>query len=90
MERVRTVVNDTYAILRAGLVDGSEPHWVSPWSAALASTPSAGRRTANVRYPALGPITGDWGGGFGLGLEVLWHAIRAEDGRGPATGLAGP
>jgi N-acetylglucosamine kinase-like BadF-type ATPase len=40
-----------------------------------------------TRYLALGTISGDWGGGYGLGLEVLWHAIRAEDGRGPATVL---
>jgi N-acetylglucosamine kinase-like BadF-type ATPase len=38
-----------------------------------------------TRYLALGTISGDWGGGHGLGLEVLWHAIRAEDGRGPGT-----
>jgi N-acetylglucosamine kinase-like BadF-type ATPase len=41
-----------------------------------------------TRYLALGTISGDWGGGYGLGLEVLWHAMRAEDGRGPATVLA--
>jgi len=40
-----------------------------------------------TRYLALGTISGDWGGGYGLGLEVLWHAIRAEDGRGPGTVL---
>jgi N-acetylglucosamine kinase-like BadF-type ATPase len=40
------------------------------------------------RYLALGTISGDWGGGHGLGLEVLWHAMRAEDGRGPSTALA--
>ena len=28
-------------------------------------------------------------GGYGLGLEVLWHALRAEDGRGRDTALAG-
>jgi N-acetylglucosamine kinase-like BadF-type ATPase len=42
-----------------------------------------------TRYLALGTISGDWGGGYGLGLEVLWHAIRAEDGRGRDTALAG-
>jgi N-acetylglucosamine kinase-like BadF-type ATPase len=42
-----------------------------------------------TRYLALGTISGDWGGGHGLGVEVLWHAIRAEDGRGPATILTG-
>jgi len=85
-----TVVNDTYAILRAGLVDGSEPHW------GVAVVCGAGINAVGVapdgrvlRYLALGTISGDWGGGYGLGLEVLWHAIRAEDGRGPDTALAG-
>jgi len=32
-------------------------------------------------------ITGDWGGGSGLGYAALWWAVRAEDGRGPHTAL---
>jgi N-acetylglucosamine kinase-like BadF-type ATPase len=40
-----------------------------------------------TRYLALGSITGDWGGGYGLGRAALWWAIRAEDGRGPETTL---
>ena len=40
-------------------------------------------------FLALGNITGDWGGGHGLGLAALWWAIRAEDGRGPETALRG-
>jgi N-acetylglucosamine kinase-like BadF-type ATPase len=43
-------------------------------------------RTA--RFPALGRISGDWGGGWGLAEEALWHAARAEDGRGGPTALA--
>jgi N-acetylglucosamine kinase-like BadF-type ATPase len=85
-----TVVNDTFAILRSGLVDGAEPHW------GVAVVCGAGINAVGVapdgrvtRYLALGTISGDWGGGGGLGLEVLWHAIRAEDGRGPETALAG-
>jgi N-acetylglucosamine kinase-like BadF-type ATPase len=80
------VVNDTFAILRAGLADGNEPHW------GVAVVCGAGINAVGVapdgrvtRYLALGTISGDWGGGHGLGLEVLWHAIRAEDGRGPGT-----
>jgi N-acetylglucosamine kinase-like BadF-type ATPase len=42
-------------------------------------------RTAG--YLALGTISGDWGGGGGLGLAALWWAARAEDGRGPQTAL---
>ena len=87
-----TVVNDTFAILRSGLpdtVEGPGAHW------GVAVVCGAGINAVGVapdgrvfRYLALGTISGDWGGG-GLGLEVLWHAIRAEDGRGPQTALAG-
>ncbi len=90
-----TVVNDTFAILRAGLPDtaggsqGSGAHW------GVAVVCGAGINAVGVapdgrvtRYLALGTISGDWGGGHGLGLEMLWHAIRAEDGRGPDTALA--
>jgi len=88
-----TVVNDTFAILRSGLpdaVEGAGSHW------GVAVVCGAGINAVGVapdgqvtRYLALGTISGDWGGGYGLGLEVLWHAMRAEDGRGPATALAG-
>jgi N-acetylglucosamine kinase-like BadF-type ATPase len=40
-------------------------------------------RTA--RFPALGRLSGDWGGGGGLAEEALWYAARAEDGRGEPT-----
>ena len=86
-----TVVNDTFAILRSGLTDrveGSASHW------GVAVVCGAGINAVGVapdgrvtRYLALGTISGDWGGGYGLGLEVLWHAARAEDGRGPDTML---
>ena len=85
-----TVVNDTFAILRSGLTDRVEPHW------GVAVVCGAGINAVGVapdgrvtRYLALGTISGDWGGGYGLGMEVLWHAIRAEDGRGPGTLLTG-
>jgi N-acetylglucosamine kinase-like BadF-type ATPase len=84
-----TVVNDTFAILRTGLPDAAEPHW------GVAVVCGAGINCVGVapdgrvtRYLALGTISGDWGGGYGLGLEVLWHAMRAEDGRGRDTVLA--
>jgi N-acetylglucosamine kinase-like BadF-type ATPase len=88
-----TVVNDTFAILRAGLPDGGSgpgSHW------GVAVVCGAGINCVGVapdgqvtRYLALGTISGDWGGGLGLGFEVLWHAMRAEDGRGQDTALAG-
>jgi N-acetylglucosamine kinase-like BadF-type ATPase len=81
------VANDTFAVLRAGL-DGPPPHW------GAAVTCGAGINCVGVapdgrtaRYLALGPLTGDWGGGYGLGREAIWHAARAEDGRGPQTEL---
>lgn len=43
---------------------------------------------ATFRFPALGPISGDWGGGGGIGEAALWHAARAQDGRGAPTLLA--
>ncbi len=82
-------VNDTFAVLRAGL-DGTTGagHWgVGVTCGAginCVGVDPAGRTTG---YLALGGITGDWGGGYGLGAAALWWAIRAEDGRGPQTGL---
>jgi N-acetylglucosamine kinase-like BadF-type ATPase len=84
-----TVVNDTFAILRSGLTDTDQPHW------GVAVVCGAGINCVGVapdgrvtRFLALGAIAGDWGGGYFLGLKVLWHAARAEDGRGPGTVLA--
>ena len=81
------VANDTFAVLRAGL-DGPGSHW------GVGVTCGAGINCVGVapdgrttRYLALGPLTGDWGGGHGLGQESVWWAIRAEDGRGPQTAL---
>ena len=54
-----------------------------------ASTRSAAAPDGTVaRFPALGAITGDWGGGEGLARSALWSAVRGEDGRGPTTALA--
>ncbi|MET9378926.1 N-acetylglucosamine kinase [Streptomyces sp. NPDC003035] len=79
------VRNDTFAILRAGL---DEPRGVAVVCGAgincVGMTPDG--RTA--RFPAIGKISGDWGGGSGLAEEALWFAARAEDGRGEPTELA--
>ncbi len=40
---------------------------------------------AVVRFPALGAITGDWGGGYDVGFAALAAAVRAQDGRGRPT-----
>ena len=48
-----------------------------------------GRRAdgAQAWFAAVGETSGDWGGGWTLGMEAIWHAARAADGRGPATVL---
>ena len=78
------VDNDTFAVLRAGTERG--------WGVAV--TCGAGINCVGVspdgrhaRFPALGAITGDWGGGYDLGLAAVSAAARSEDGRGPRTSL---
>ena len=83
------VANDTFAVLRAGLTPGEgEPAW------GIAVTCGAGINCVGVapdgattRFLAFGLLSGDWGGGLGLGHHTVWHAIRAEDGRGEPTEL---
>ncbi|WP_329071883.1 N-acetylglucosamine kinase [Amycolatopsis sp. NBC_01480] len=78
------VGNDVLALLRAGSSDGT----------GIAVVCGAGINAAGIgpdgrvhRFPALGRVSGDWGGGYRLGEEALWWAVRAEDGRGPRTEL---
>ncbi|MGN9784498.1 N-acetylglucosamine kinase [Nonomuraea sp. ZG12] len=79
------VRNDAFALLRAG-VSGS---WgVAVVCGAGINAVGASPTGQVARFPALGRLSGDWGGGEGLGQEALWHAVRAEDGRGRATALA--
>ena len=81
----RTIVgNDTFAVLRAGTASG--------WGVAV--TCGAGINCVGVapdgrqaRFPALGSITGDWGGGYDVGIAAVSAAARSEDGRGPRTSL---
>lgn len=74
--------NDTFAVLRAG----TERTWgvavVCGYGTNCAGVAPDGRVT---RFPAIGPISGDWGGGSDLGAQAAWHAVRSQDGRGPKT-----
>lgn len=86
------VANDTFAILRAGLDDvpagGADRFWgVGITCGTGMNCAGIGPDGTVVRFLGLGPITGDWGGGGGLGMSALWHAARAADGRGPQTAL---
>jgi N-acetylglucosamine kinase-like BadF-type ATPase len=78
-------VNDTFAVLRAG---ADQPWGVAVTCGAGINCVAVAPDGRTARYLAFGTESGDWGGGEGLAQAVVWHAIRAEDGRGPATGLA--
>ena len=78
------VLNDTAAVLRAGTA--------RTWGVAVIC--GSGVNCLGVapdgrtyRLPALGPISGDWGGGQALGQAALEAAVRGRDGRGPRTAL---
>jgi N-acetylglucosamine kinase-like BadF-type ATPase len=78
------VRNDTFAVLRAG----TDRTWgvavVCGYGTNCSGVAPDGR---SFRFPAIGVLSGDWGGGSDLGQAALWHAIRAEDGRGQPTSL---
>jgi N-acetylglucosamine kinase-like BadF-type ATPase len=78
------VDNDLFALLRAGTDEPDAVAVVCGTGINCVGVRSDGRV---VRYPSLGIISGDWGGGWHLGEQALWHAARAVDGRGPETEL---
>ncbi|RDV43573.1 hypothetical protein DOE76_16670 [Leifsonia sp. ku-ls] len=75
------VAGDAVAVLDAGAGLGHALAIVS--GAGLNAVARGPRGLATV--PALGWVSGDWGGGDELGREAVRAAARAEDGRGPAT-----
>ncbi|HEY7018560.1 MAG TPA: BadF/BadG/BcrA/BcrD ATPase family protein [Gaiellaceae bacterium] len=81
----RTVVdNDTFAVLRAGTERGWGVAVVCGSGINCVGVAADGR---HARFPALGQITGDWGGGSDVGYAALSAAARSQDGRGPQTSL---
>lgn len=80
------VTNDTFALLRAGV---DEPLGVAVVCGAGINCAGLLPDGRTARFPALGKLTGDWGGGQQLAEEAIWAAARADDGRGPATALVG-
>jgi N-acetylglucosamine kinase-like BadF-type ATPase len=76
--------NDTFAVMRAGAPRG--------WGVAVVcgagfNCTGVGPDGREVRFPALGAISGDWAGGATIGLEAVGACVRAGDGRGPHTAL---
>ncbi|MGZ4148680.1 MAG: N-acetylglucosamine kinase [Actinomycetota bacterium] len=78
--------NDTFAVLRAG-TDRTWGVGVVCGSGTNCSGVSPEGRI--FRFAAIGDISGDFGGAWDLGTEAVWFAIRAEDGRGAPSSLAG-
>src|SRR5205814_10051078 len=79
----RTIAgNDTFAVLRAGTERGWGVAVVCGTGINCVGVASDGRQ---ARFPALGTITGDWGGGTDVGNAALFAAVRGQDGRGPRT-----
>jgi N-acetylglucosamine kinase-like BadF-type ATPase len=76
------VDNDMYALLRSGTDEPNAAAVVCGTGINAIGVREDGRQ---ARFPALGMLTGDWGGGYDLGNHALWHAARAIDGRGGPT-----
>jgi N-acetylglucosamine kinase-like BadF-type ATPase len=80
-----TVVdNDLYALMRSGT---SEPDAVAVVCGTGINALGQRADGASARFAALGTISGDWGGGTGLGEAAIWHAARDADRRGESTSL---
>jgi N-acetylglucosamine kinase-like BadF-type ATPase len=75
--------NDTFAVSRAGTT--------APWGIGVVcgtgmNCAAIGPDGRSVRFPALAELSGDFApGGAWLGVRALGLALRAGDGRGPAT-----
>jgi N-acetylglucosamine kinase-like BadF-type ATPase len=82
--RERLLRNDVFAVLRAG----SERAWgIGVVVGSGTNCAGVGPDGAQVRFPALGELSGDWGGGRDLAMGAVGAALRGEDGRGPRTVL---
>jgi N-acetylglucosamine kinase-like BadF-type ATPase len=79
------VDNDTFALLRAGTCLPDAIAVVCGAGINCVGRVADGR---TARFPALGDISGDWGGGHHLAERALWYAARGEDGRGTPTALS--
>lgn len=74
--------NDTLALLRSGTDRG--------WGVAVVcgggiNCVGLAPDGSEARFPSLGWISGDWGGGYDIGVAAVTAAARSADGRGPRT-----
>lgn len=78
------VENDAIAVLMAG----SDSHvGVAVVCGTGINCIGVGHDGQRIRFPALGALSGDWGGGYDLGLAALAAATRSADGRDRHTVL---
>jgi N-acetylglucosamine kinase-like BadF-type ATPase len=82
--RCITVDNDTFALLRSGTDRGWGIAVVCGGGINCVGVAPDGR---HARFPSLGPISGDWGGGYDVGIAAVMAAARSADGRGQKTAL---
>jgi N-acetylglucosamine kinase-like BadF-type ATPase len=76
--------NDTFALLRAG---SDAANRIAVVCGAGINCVGVSAADEVLRFPSVGVISGDWGGGTTLGTEALFLAVRAEDRRGQPTAL---
>ena len=78
------LLNDTFAVLRAG----SERGWgVAVVCGAGMNCAGVAPQGRTVRFAALGELSGDEGGGHWLGVQAVRAAVRGRDGRDAHTEL---
>jgi N-acetylglucosamine kinase-like BadF-type ATPase len=76
--------NDVFAVRRAG----SDRTWgVGVVVGAGMNCVGVAPDGREVRFPAIGELSGDWGGGSDVGVAAVGAALRGEDGRGQPTTL---
>ncbi|GAB1694829.1 N-acetylglucosamine kinase [Krasilnikovia sp. M28-CT-15] len=78
------VDNDCFALLRAGT---ARPDAIAVVCGAGTNCVGRAADGRTARFPSLGPLSGDWGGGHDLAEHTLRDAARGEDGRGEPTKL---
>jgi N-acetylglucosamine kinase-like BadF-type ATPase len=75
--------NDVFAVMRTG----SERAWgIGVVVGSGMNCAGVGPDGTEVRFPALGELSGDWGGGRDIGIAAVGAALRGEDGRGRRAG----
>jgi N-acetylglucosamine kinase-like BadF-type ATPase len=86
LARLVVVKNDTMAVMRSGLTQSWGVGVICGTGFNAAGRSKDGRE---LILPALGDISGDWGGGGTLSMEMIRLVMRAWDGRGKPTALTG-